>query len=360
MSSLLSTLPISRRLDRKNPADLLVQKSCGDPSAIDTTTMPNSLLQPEQANRFIDLLVDESCLFNAIRVVRTNACSGKVHKLDLCQIVTEGACATTCPIDTIPDDATSDWKTEKYRSTFNLTSDFLECNIERGRARDTILNMFSKRMNMDMEIAALRGDSTVATGDGQPRINNLIGIQDGFGKILCDCVPDCQIIDAQCARPSRYLYHEIMTRVPNRYVGGLNSYRLIAPPAAAQALTLEMMRRETPLGDSALQGGELAGPLGMRFFTCPMMPSDIPGNCGGKEVDTYQIWYTPLQNLIVYINRDMTMEFERKPRLDRWEVTVHYKMGFQVENADLVVLVKNLSNCGDPYTECACETCEVC
>lgn len=347
--SLSSKLPLNR---------IAVQKSCGGANVVDVTTLPNSLLQPEQADRFIDMLKDESKLLSAIRTERVNNSRGVIHKLDLCTVVTEGASTTSCPITSVPEEATLEWSTEKYRANFDITSDFLETNIERSRARDTFLNMFTKRMRMDMEIAAIQSDNSLATGDAQTRLNNLLGVNDGFSKILNNCVPECQIIDAAGASPSKYLYYEMKRRIPTRYRAGIDQYRFVAPPSAVDKHQLDWTARETAAGDAALNGGSLAGPWGIPFFEVPLMPEDIDY----EGADTFEVWLTPLQNLVTVIQRDFTVEYERIPRLDRWQVTVHYKMDFMVENPELVVIAKNLTSCGSIYTACSetgpCPSCE--
>lgn len=338
--SLTSKLPLNR---------VMVQKSCEGANVVDVTSLPNSLLQPEQADRFIDLLVDESKLLQNIRTVRVNNRKGTIHKLDLCQIVTEGASTTSCPISTIPQEGMVDWSTEKYRASWGITSDFLENNIERGGARDTILNLFTKRMRMDMEVAAIQSDDSLSTGDAQTRTNNLLGVNDGFSKILNNCVPTCQIIDAAGASPSKYLYYEMKRRIPTRYRMGMDQYRFVAPPSAVDKHQLDWTTRETAAGDAALGGGSVASPWGVPFFEVPLMPEDIQYN----GADSFEVWLTPLQNLILVIQRDFTVEYERVPRLDRWEVTVHYKMDFMVENPDLVVIAKNLTSCGSAFVDCS-------
>ena len=341
---LVSKLPLNR---------LDVRKSCADVQAIDTISMPNSLLQPDQTDRLIDLLVDESRLLNNVRVIRVNNCKGNIHKVDLCETVTEGACTTSCPTKTVPQEGMVSWATEKYRAVFDITSDFLECNIERGRARDTFLNQFTKAMRNDMETAAIQGDDDVATGDNVAKINNLLGVNDGWAKMLYEQVPTCQIIDAGCASPSKYLYYEMKRRIPTRYRSGISEYRWVVPPSAVDHQQLEWTNRETNRGDAALAGGSVPGPWGIPMFEVPLMPEDIP--CGTASDEGFQVWLTPLQNLILVIGREFTTEVERVPRLDRWQVTVHYKADFVVENPDLVVMATNVTMCNPPYVECSCQ-----
>lgn len=337
---------------------LAVQKACSAGNVVDLTVLPNSQLPIDQAERFIDMLVDESRLLNNVRTLRVNNCRGRVNKLDLCSIVTEGASTTSCVISSVPEEATMEWNTEKYRASFAITSDFLECNLERARGRDTILNMFTKAMRRDMETAAIRGDASLATGDAQTRLNNLLGVNDGWSKLLNDCTPTCQIIDAAGASPSKYLYYEMKRRIPTKYRSGIDSYRFVAPPSAVDKHSLDWTNRDTATGDAALAGAGVPAPWGIPFFEVPLMPEDIQYN----SEDSFEMWLTPLQNLVLVIQRDFRVEEQRVPKLDRSEIVVHYKMDVMVENPELVVLAKNLTSCGPDYTACSeagpCSTCE--
>lgn len=344
-------------LDRLPAKQLqMVAKSCGDPTAVDTTTMPQSQLDPQQAAQFIDLLVDESSLLSAVDVIRTRACSGKVHMIDLCEIVTEGACTTSCPITSIPDEYVRDWKVEKYRASLKLTSDQLECGLEGENFKDLLLNLFMKKMRMDMETAAILGDATIRTGDNQPRINNLLGVNDGWSKLLNSCVPSCQIVDAAGTAPSRFLYYEMRRRLPTRYRPMMSEYVWVVPPAAEDHWYLTWANRETPQGDAAINGVRQGNPWGTPFFVVPLAPENLPYTPeGGSEIDTFEVWFTPLNNLTMYILRDITFEFERVPAKDSFNVYVHYKVDYELKNPDMVVLAKNVSLCGQPFSDCTCD-----
>ena len=88
----------------KLPLRQLMQKS-----AIDETSLPNSVLNREQSSRFIDLVVDESILMKYVRVVRVNRNKGEINKLDLGNIVTQGANVTSRATTRVPTEAVVTW-----------------------------------------------------------------------------------------------------------------------------------------------------------------------------------------------------------------------------------------------------------
>lgn len=332
-------------MDVKLPLKELMSKS-----AIDSTSLPNSVLNREQANRFIDLVVNESVLLQNVRVVRTNRNKGEINKLDLGNIVTEGASTTSKATTSVPTESVVTYDCEKYRSAFDLKTDFMEDNIERAGVRNTLLNMFSKRIAIDTELASIEGDNTLTVGDAQTAQNNLLGVNDGFNQILLDRVPAAQQIDASGAAPSKVLYYAMKRAIPSRYRAAKPNYTFVVPSGPYDKWRLDWSDRETAGGDTALStaGVPGPGPWGINMLEVPLMPEDLTYGTAGTDGSI--VYLTPLDNLIYFVQRDITIEFDRQPRADVWEVTIHFRVDFEVENSDLVVIAKNVAMSGNDYT----------
>jgi len=331
------------------PLQQLMQKS-----VVDSNSLPNSVLSRQQADRFIDLVVDESVLMKEVRVVRIDHQKGEVNKLDLGGIVTEGAHTTYQASTHTPSERIMTYDTEKYRSAFDLKTDFTEDNIEKGGIRDRLLSMFTKQISNNVELAAISSDDSLPTGDAQTAENNLYGVNNGFQKILETIVPSAQVIDAGGAAPSKRLYYDMKRQVPSRYRAALPDYIWICPSGPADKWSLDVSDRETGMGDAAMGFNNLksrrqAGPWGIPMLEVPLMPEDLSYGTLGA-VDGSQIWLTPTQNLVYFIQRDITIEWDRKPRQDMWEATIHFRVDFQVENGDLVVMADNVAMSGSDYT----------
>jgi hypothetical protein len=324
-------------------------KSCAS-AAIDEATAPNMLTRA-QADRFIDLVVDNSVLLKNIRVVRTNDCKGEIGRLDIGEIISEGACATSCPTERTFSDSYITYNLVKYRSATSISQDFLDCNILGDRVRDEAINMIRKQVGNDMEMAAIESDSTLPVGDNQSAYNNLMGVNDGFIAMACACVPDCQVIDAAGAGPSPQLFMEMRRRVPVRYRARRNEYRYVVGPQVADWWVYNRSLRDTVAGDAAISSGT-AGPLwGVSLFEVPLWPENLPfGTAGGEGT---VLLYTPMQNMIHFIQRQMSLEWERRIRCDDYQATMYWKSDWAFENPDMVVVVKNLDPCGEPYAGCS-------
>lgn len=343
---------MSQHVEIKLPIEKLIQSK----SAIDSSSLPNSVLNRQQSDRFIDLVINESVLLKHCRVQRTNANKGEINKLDLGTIVTEGAHTTSIASTRVPTESVVTYDNEKYRSAFDLKTDFLEDNLEGKGIRDTLLTMFSKRISIDTEMAAIEGDDSLPTGDTQSVTNNLLGVNDGWSVILQANVPAAQQIDAAGAAPSKKLYYDMKRAIPSRYRAAKPDYVWIVPSGPSDKWQLDWSDRETSGGDNQLGtanslkfwGMTRPGPWGIPMLEVPLMPEDLTWGTAGT--DGSEIWLTPLKNLIYFVQRDITIEWDRRPRQDVWEVTIHFRVDFEVENCNMVVLAENVAMSGSDYT----------
>lgn len=336
------------------PLEQLISKA-----AIDGSALPNSILTRQQANRFIDLVIDTSTILKRVRNVRVDHPKGEINKLDLGSIVTEGANTVSTATTNSPTESRVEYDTEKYRSAFDLKTDFVEDNIEGAGARDTILSMFSKRIAIDTEIASIEGDETLTTGDGQTALNNLLGVNDGWMKILTDETPAAQKIALAGADPSNKMFYDMKRLIPARFRVARPSYVWLVSPGTFDKWTYDAQRHHgtaaqgfsgTTDAQASAQGGNMSpfgvGPWGIPILEVPLMPESL-----GSGDDQTQVWLTPLDNLIYFVQRSITIEFDRRPRTDSWEVTVHFRCDFQVENADMVVMATGVGvGSGTDYT----------
>lgn len=311
--------------------------------AIDENTLPNSVLSRQQANRFIDLMVNESTLLSKIRTSRIDHAKGEMNKLDLGEISTEGASEPVTVFEM--QESKVEYDTTKYRSAFDLTSDFVEDNIQGTSIRDLVLNMFSKRVRTDIEIAAIEGDSSIT---GTTKRDKLLKVNDGFLKILNDNVPAGQQLNAGGKSSTKKLFYAMKRKLPSRYRVAKPDYRWLISSGTADKWALDTSDRETNEGDASLVGAGNSRPFGIQAVDIPLMPEDLA--ISSAVQDGTKIVLSPLQNLIWFIQRNIKVEWDRIPRADKWEVTIHTRVDFQIENRDMCVLANNVSETGADYS----------
>jgi len=324
------------------------QKSCQP--VIDLGTIPNSLMPAQYADRFFDLVRDTSKFLQNIREVRTDTCKGVIPRLNLGEIVSEGAYATNCFSLNSPIESQLSYELTKYRSGFTVTSDLLRCNIEKERLVETLLRQFQARVSRDMERASIMGDESLVMGPAQSKMNNLFGQNDGYLRLLESAVPAENVIDAAGAGLSTELLFAIHNRVPIDYMSDIADYKFICGPRLYNQWAQGLVSRDTALGDSAVLSGGLFRPLGDQVFSVPNWPENL--NLGANETDGTTLIFSPLANFIYFVGMDLSIERERVPRCDHWEFTMHWLADFMVELPEMVVMVKNLTLCGEPWSGC--------
>ncbi|MGL5136001.1 MAG: hypothetical protein ACRC78_26005, partial [Planktothrix sp.] len=182
---------------------------------------------------------------------------------------------------------------------------------------------------------------------GQPRINNLLGINDGIRKILTANVPAANKIAAAGKAPSRKLFNEALRKIPTRYQVAMPEYKFITSTNVAYDWMLNFSDRQTIVGDTVATKGSLVNAFGIPFLPVPHMPNDLVYS--GSAANRTDIMLTPPENLILFIQREFKVEWDRNPRLDQWEATIHWRVDFQVENPDLVVYIENIDVDGTDY-----------
>jgi hypothetical protein len=341
----------------KNAFDLQLEKylstkSCSyNTEAISPQMLPNSLMPPELADKFIDLSVNLSTLLPRVRTIKTNVCSGKIPKLDLVGPVSQGRSAASCPTGFTPEERTLFYEMIGYRSYIPLEDDFLRCNLEGAGFESTLMEMWKKAMANDAEYAAIQGDESLTVGDGQSALNNLLGVNDGWLKKICACIPECNVVDAAGASPSRDLYYEAKRRIPVRFRGIMDSYRLIGSHAVADQWGYFWGGRETAQGDAVLATGDVPGPWGLRFLPVALWPDMIPYGTTGDPVS--HIVLTPPQNLIYMASRNIRMEKQRDAKCGVDEFIMNWEADFLVNDINQVVLITNVSACGTAYSGCS-------
>jgi hypothetical protein len=329
---------------------LAAARSVVQKSVVDESALPNSVFTREQADRFIDLVVDQSELLSIVTVERKAAAKGSIPKLNLGDIVMEGASSRSTAKRRVPTESVVTYDMVKYRLAFDLATDFEDDNIEGNAFRDKLVNMFTKQTRNNTELAAVNSDSSLVTGDAQSDTNNLYGVNDGWHKILLDNVPAAQQLDCAGKTWSEDLFFKLRRMVPKRFRPNFGEYRYLLPPSGYDHLTRLRAARVTDGGDAAFADGSSPTPWGIRKIAINHFPEDLAVTATGTNDGAY-VWLTPPSNLIWFVRREMSLEWERQPRADLTEATMYTRMDFEVMDPDMVVLAKNIrSESGTPYT----------
>lgn len=315
---------------------------------VDTTLIGSGgggILNPEQADRFIDYMVDETVLTKEVRVVRMNAPTREIDKIDLgtrkAKLATENV---DDGVNAAPTFSKITLQTVKLRLDWRLTSEGLEDNIEGDQLEDTVARLMATQLGNDLEDLYINGD--VADSDA------LIKALDGWRKIALNSAHIASNpSQSGTYKLSKESFNTAIKAMPNKYMQRRGDLRFYSGSGVLQDFLAGLTDRSTPLGDAVIfgtpggsQGGGLTSvrPFGIPLVEVPLFPATLDGTYSGETGNHSFVELTFPQNRIVGIQREIKVYREFMRRTDAIEYTVYTRVAVQAENMDAWVYLKDV------------------
>jgi len=320
------------------------------------------ILKPRQANRFIDYLFDQSVLMKTARIVRMNAPTIEIDKVDIGQRImrkaTEGT-DTTSNAD--PTFSKVSMTTVKLRLDWELTTEGLEDNIEGDSLEDHVASLMARQTANDLEDLYINGDTSSA--------DLLLKALNGF-KVLART--SGVVVDAAGGNLTRSVFDKALRALPNKYLQRRSQLAFSTSSSLLQdyiwSLSLDATANNgnlvgsgngasagTSMGDAIVNqgmGGAGGGgdanyvggirPFGIPLLEVPLYPETETGTYTAASGNHGIVELTFPQNRIIGIQRDITVYREFKPKKDTIEYTQFIRVANQIENAAAYVHVRNV------------------
>ncbi|MCK5601948.1 hypothetical protein KAR91_08770 [Candidatus Pacearchaeota archaeon] len=342
-------------------------------------SLPNITLAAEEADRFIDYIVDESVMKNKARIVRMNKQTKNIRALGL---------GTGDFLKPGPTFSSSDYKktfsqnkielsSKKVRGALVIHDDDLEDNVEGDAFADHLMRMVAKQISNELDIAYWIGDTgagnayadtdikslwdgwrfRIANGDtdGDTYYNSVSG-----GSFVLDATDDDtftleagKIAMVSNAAPYNwdFKYNKILQTLPSKYkVGGLGNLSFYNSDQVTQNYIEALSARSTILGDNAVLGAAPMQYGRVPITDCPNMPITMAGDTQATEASTggayTDVLLTPNGNLIIGIQRDIKIEAQREAADEStyWFYTM--RVDVAIENINACVLTRKLLTAG--------------
>ena len=305
------------------------------------------LLNPEQANRFIDYMWDATTLGSDVRRVRMNADTVDIDKVRVGERVARLA---TEAVDDHENAAVTFSKisltTSKIRLDWELTTEGLEDNIEGDDLEDHIARLMATQLANDLEDLAINGDAD----SSDPLLKSF----DGWKKRV---EASGHVVDADGSLIERKFFNAALKRLPRMYKQRRNQLRFYAGSNLVQDYLEELSRNpnleQIATGiiqgsphapQSGVPGRVYAMAYGVPVYEVPLFDeAQTHTPDGGSEKQVGDIWLSFPQNLLWGVKREIKVYREFVPKKDTIEYTVYTRVGTQVENADAFVVVKNVA-----------------
>jgi HK97 family phage major capsid protein len=295
-------------------------------AAIQTSSLTNGLLNPEQARKFIQQTFEATNLGSLIRHEMRVAKTGEIDKIGIAKRLlrkkTEGmddgyrAGVKTGAIN---------YATTAVRLPWEITEETLRENIEGQNLESIITNLMTKQMGVDTEDLYINGDTSVAASDPD---HDFLYINDGWRKQLLN---GSHIYDATSdSDMSLDIFYKTMQKLPNKYNNG--NLRWLMSPRRAQEWELYLLKKVIN------QGGAVPDSI----YTAPAkIPTvEVP------SLDDDTIILTDPKNLIVVNTYDVkirkTVEGKEAIMQDKRFYVIHFDFDPIIEELDAAAIIQNL------------------
>lgn len=294
------------------------------------------LLQPQQANAFIDMILDQPTILPQARVVRMAAPEVKINRIGFGQRILRAA----VQVGGAEDNGSNDRYVRKADRAAPTTTqiklndseviaevripyEVLEDNIEGQSLEAHIMRLIAERAALDLEEFALWADTSKSATDP------FLGLQDGWLKRATS-----HVADNADAGVSPDLFANAMLALPQKYLRNLAQMKAWVSVANTLKYRQKVAQRPTGYGDTTLQSGTL--PLqafGLTIEGAPMLAAEDDGTSG---------LVTFPQNLLFGIRRDISVETDKDIRSREYIIVLTMRAALQIDDVDAVVKLANI------------------
>ena len=291
------------------------------------------LLDAEQANTFIDMIMEQPTVLRQARVIRMNAPSRKINKLGFANRILRAARTAGGANDDGSNDryvleadrakpTTSQIRldTEEVIAEVRLPYEIFEDNIEGESLEGHIMRLIAERAAIDLEELALGADKS--SGD------SYLALHDGWLKRM-----NVNVVNNAAAGVSPDMFTSGLLTMPQKYLRNMAQLRHVVSVANTIRYRDKVSKRATEYGDSALTQNIPLYAGGVAIEQAPMLAAIGSGNQG---------FLTFMQNLIFGVQRDIRVETDRDIRSREFIIVLTARVALQVEDVAATVKYTNI------------------
>ena len=254
---------------------------------VTTTDLGTGVMNRQQANRFIQMVQEQAILLKKCRVMPVNHPKGQIDKIGVASRILrapgEGETVASEASVTI---GSVNYDTVKVMLRYGITNEAIEDNIERENLANTVAKIMAQQFSVDLEDLAINADTEVSNTDPD---YDFLKIDDGWIK---QGATGTHTYDHGGASIDKELFSNLIKALPNKY--RRPGLVWIMSPDQLEAFKDYLTNRSTAAGDALLISDKEVMPRGFPVITPPKWPDN-------------QVWLTVPQNLIVVIQRNITV-----------------------------------------------------
>lgn len=275
-------------------------------------------LNPQQARQFITAMVDETDFLREIRFVDMDGPEYDLDYMEISQrLIRRGVEAEEPTGGVQVQTARRKLQTIEAILPVDISLTFLEDNIERDQAEDTIARMVATQYGNDLLDLAINGDTEYTGGVDQ----EFLTIDDGWIKKAKSAKYATHKVDITGAEK---LLDEILPALvdalPAKWKRDRNALRIICSTNTVSRYIRELQARNTTLGDTMIVTGQAPRYEGIALRPVTYWPDDV-------------LMLTMPRNLAMGVQRNFRIDREYKPR----KRLVEYTLTNRFDPAEIVI-----------------------
>lgn len=283
---------------------------------------PGGLLEPAQADRFIQLAIDQAVVMPMMTRVDMNAPKELREKIRYgSRALRKGTEATSLPLAlrTAPDTSKVELDAQLVKAETRISFEALEDSIERGNFEATVRATMAERIGLDLEDLAFNGDTASA--------DDLLVTLDGFIKQATT-----NTVAAGGATLQRSVLKDTLKTMPSEFRRDKRSLRFFTADEADIDYQEHLGDRATQLGDD-----NVTGPMSRPFQSIEVMGVPVfPTNLGGGTNETVVIMTDP-GNMLFGVWRNIRIDTDRDVSAGVFIIVVTARVDFKFAHEPAVV-----------------------
>lgn len=280
----------------------------------------NGLLNPEQANKFIDMIQESSEFLKSIRFEKRKVKQGTISKLGVGTRLLRGFVEDSDNVsgkEVVPMIGEIPYDVKKMVLGSAITEDWFQDNIEQEGFEDHFMGQIAKQIQVDLLDLAFNGDETVSNSDQD---YEFLKMNDGYIK---QTKSKSNLVDGASINNGNFskdYFYALRRAVPKKYRN--DKFIWICSDDTYTDLSEYMSERSTQLGDLAIISGKDMKVLQTPFVTVPNFPDDI-------------IIYAEPSNFVIVTTMDIKHRSTIEGRTALYEDKRFYA---DILNADFIIM----------------------
>lgn len=237
-------------------------------------------LNPAQADKFIDLVIDVTGLQGNVRIARFRNEQLDIDKINVGRRVALPKAEASAPsVRRKVQTSKVSLNPKNVVVPFEISSDFMLENIEGEMVEDTVIRMMATQFANDLEelyilgdllgVAALESDLVDGGSSTQYIKDSYLALFDGWLKMS----GSAHVVDAAGANISSNVFSKMIKEMPDKWKRVRRNMRFMTSTDHEQNYRNSVASRATAAGDAALNSTNNMTPFGVEIVPLPLLPA---------------------------------------------------------------------------------------